>query len=126
MNKRHVEFCVEKDDACFEESSQFAQDDNDFDGDHQDSDPESDLISVASSYSGISRKRRVKYSSYELNTILRECHSLIKSSEPIRVDDVEECFQKNKKLKPILKKIGLQSLVIKIRTERDRLKKINM
>ena len=80
-----------------------SQDDDDYDSD----DPERDFLSVASSYStcGTSRKRRAKYSTFELNTILREYHSIIKSGEPIRTDEIEEFFLKNKKLKPILRNL---------------------
>ena len=106
-----------------EETQEKDANDSDAEDDLSNSEPESDVISIASSYSGTGRSRRVKYSVHELNTILRLCSSFIRSTEPIRADDVEEIFTRNKTLKPILKKFGLSSIVIKIRTERGKLRK---
>lgn len=56
---------------------------------------------------------------------MKECFGFLKSEQLIREATVKKMFKSNKKLKDLMDNFGLKSLVIKLRTERTKLRKKN-
>ena len=71
------------------------------------------------------KRGRKHYTVTETNLIVKECFNFLKSEQLIREATVKELFSRNKKLKQLWDNFGLKALVIKLRTERSKLRKKN-
>ena len=69
------------------------------------------------------RGRRTAYSEKDVRIIREECKKIINSSLPIVSIDLKKLFTTNKRLIPLLKKFGFETLRIKVRTEKKNARK---
>ena len=79
------------------------------------------IITCSSSKRGSSSKRAT-YSENEIKILREECHDIIYSQEAINAAELKRRFSENKRLLPLLKEYGFNSLKIKMRTERNKAK----
>lgn len=65
-------------------------------------------------------RKRALYSDAEIKLIWECLEELIDTDEPIIKSEAEKLIQSKEKMQPLIEKFGIKSLLIKVRTERDK------